>query len=264
MADLGVFTTPRRDADAWVVELPDGWQQGRGAYGGLVVAALVRALEADGEPGEGKSLRSLHAVLCGPVQPGLATIRTEGLRTGTGTAFREARLVQGGEIQASALAVFGRARSADLDEKTVVMPAVAPAAGLPPAPIGPPLAPVFTAHFDYRPCYGNLPFTGAKEAVSGAWVRAKARGALDGAALAAVLLDALWPAPSVKMTVPRPIATVAFTMQVIDGFADPDAHALLVVSSDVVHEGYFVEWRELWGADGRLIARNQQTIALIK
>lgn len=262
MADLGVITTPHREGDAWGVDLPDGWQQGRGAYGGLVVAALIRALEADGLAG--MTLRSLHAVLCAPVTHGAATIRTETLRTGTATQFREARLLQAGKIQASALAVYGRGRSPDLDEKTLQMPVVTPWDQAPAIDLGPPVAPVFTAHFEYRPCYGNLPFSGSKEAISGAWVRAKARGSLSGAAYAGVLLDALWPAPSVKMTSPRPIGTIAFTMQMVDGFADLDEPALLVVSSDVVHEGYFIEWRELWGADGRLIARNQQTIALIR
>ena len=262
MADLDSIRHPRRDGDAWAVDVPDGWQQGHGAYGGLAVAAMISALEADGT--DGKALRSLHAVLCAPVLPGAATIRTEGLRHGTGTSFREARLLQDGKVQATALAVFGKARSPDLDEKTIRMPVVPAANECQVLTLGPPLAPVFTQHFDYRPCYGNFPFSGSKEARSGAWVQVKRRDGLDGAALAGLLLDALWPAPSVRMTTPRPIGTIAFTMQVVDGFADPDAPALLVISSDVVHEGYFIEWRDLWGADGRLIARNQQTIALIR
>lgn len=46
---------------------PDGWQQGRGLFGGLVTAALVRALEATAG---GRVLRSLTSELCGPVRPG--------------------------------------------------------------------------------------------------------------------------------------------------------------------------------------------------
>ena len=32
----------------------------------------------------------------------------------------------------------------------------------------------------------------------------------------------------------------------------------------VCGDGYFVETRELWGADGRLVARNHQTFAIIR
>ena len=62
------------------------------------------------------------------------------------------------------------------------------------------------------------------------------------------------------------MATIAFTFQPIVRFEglDPDAplafRARLVASAD----GYGVEYRELWGEDGRLLALNQQTLVIIK
>ena len=61
----------RVDPARWEWSVPDGWQQGRGAFGGLVIAALARALEAHvGDPE--RTLRSLTAVLPGATLAGPA------------------------------------------------------------------------------------------------------------------------------------------------------------------------------------------------
>lgn len=256
--DASTLTTPRRDGADAVFDLPDGWQQGRATYGGLVVAMLLRALDDAGP------VRSVQATLAGPVQPGAVRVTPRDLRVGSGTSFREAHLVQGGETLASALVVTGRTRASDADFRVVRPPEAAPWGATPPLQMAPPIAPVFTQHFVYQFAGGQAPFSGAADAGPLVWVRPRARGTLDGAPLAAFLIDAVWPAIATRLQAPRPIATVAFTMQMIDGFGDPDAPTLLSVWSDIAHDGYLVEWRELWGQDGRLIARNQQTIALIK
>ena len=85
---------------AW--QVPDGWQQGRGAFGGLVLAALLRAMEAV-EPDRGRVTRSLTGDLCGPVQPGPAELVVEVLRRGNNLSNLDARLYQNGEVQARAV-----------------------------------------------------------------------------------------------------------------------------------------------------------------
>ena len=67
--------------DEFVTSVPDGWQQGRGAYGGLVLGAMARASLA-AEPDGARACRCLTGDLCGPVLPGEARIRTEVLRRG--------------------------------------------------------------------------------------------------------------------------------------------------------------------------------------
>ena len=61
----------RLDA-AGVWNVPDGWQQGRGAFGGLTLAALARAAGDRVDPSE-RPLRAItaeipSAVLVGPAQ----------------------------------------------------------------------------------------------------------------------------------------------------------------------------------------------------
>ena len=45
---------------------------------------------------------------------------------------------------------------------------------------------------------------------------------------------------------------------------DPDAPLLYRGTVPVCGDGYFLETRELWSADGRLLALNHQTFAIIR
>ncbi|HUQ08269.1 MAG TPA: acyl-CoA thioesterase domain-containing protein, partial [Kofleriaceae bacterium] len=47
-------------------DLADGWQQGRGAFGGIVLGTLLRAMEAC-EPDRARRARSLSGEIPAPV-----------------------------------------------------------------------------------------------------------------------------------------------------------------------------------------------------
>jgi hypothetical protein len=89
--------------------------------------------------------------------------------------------------------------------------------------------------------------------------------ARDAAFLAGVA-DAYWPAIFSTERATRPVGTIAFTFEPVgtcEGL-DPEApffHRAIVIAEA---EGYTVEMRELYGEDGRLLALNQQTIAIIR
>lgn len=252
----------RVDEGAYAWRVPDGWQQGRGAFGGLVIAALARAALAT-ERDPARRLRSLTAELCGPAQVGDARIVVEWLRRGSKLSNLEARLLQSGEVVARAGFVLAEARRA------VELPALEPpqalGAGweaLEPVPLGPPLGPVFSQHYAYR-LTAHPPFAGAREASAEGWVSASGGGALDVPAVLA-LLDVWWPAHFATLEAPRPSATVSFTAQLLvdpsELAAEPLYHRARAVASS---GGYLVELRELWARDGRLVALNQQTFAVL-
>jgi hypothetical protein len=69
----------------------------------------------------------------------------------------------------------------------------------------------------------------------------------------------------VRATAPRPMATIAFTLELVGdlGGLDPEAPLLYRGTAPVCAGGYFLETRELWGEDGRLVAVNHQTFAVI-
>lgn len=247
----------RRRAD-----VPDGWQQGRGAFGGLVVGTLIRAACASAGDGA-RSLRSLTAELCGPTQPGPADISVEALRAGSGVTTLAARLVQGGEVQAHAALVLGRTREpADAwDEHE--RPAAPPWREVPVVAL--PGAPVFTRHVEYRPTRAPA-FTGAEATVAEGWVRFQGAPATADAAYVAMLIDAWWPAAFARMSAPRPMATIAFTLQVVADPAriDPSEPVFHRARTPVARGGYMVEFRELWSPAGELLALNQQTFVVIR
>lgn len=265
MGDLTNKTTPLRvSAGRYRLEVEDGWQQGRGCFGGVVMAALERAMEDHSATPE-RTLRSLTGSICGPVQVGEAAIEVEVLRAGTGMSTLSSKLVQHGEVQAHAVAVLGKDRTANLAWNTLVPPAMSDWREVPVAPLGPPIGPTFTQHFEVRPT-GPIPWTGGEDPLAEGWVRARNPGVRRDAGYVIALVDVWWPALMACLTAPRPIATVAFTLQMVNGLdgLDLDAPLRYRARTDVVGGGFATEFRELWGHDGRLVALNQQSIAIIR
>jgi hypothetical protein len=258
MADLTTVTSPRRVApDRFLLDVPDGWQQGRGAFGGLTLAALTRALAGD------FPLRSLTAELFAPVLPGPLEIRVETLRAGSGTQVAAARALQSAEVVAHAVAVLGRTRAADLD-------VTGPRASAPPwrqvkaLPPGP-FTPTFIQHFEIR-ATSPAPFSGVPGARTSGWIRPRNPGPARDDAFLVALSDGWWPALMARLATPRPAATIAFTLQILGKLDGLDPSAPLYHEADelVIHEGYTVEQRRLYGEDGRLLTMNQQTFAVIR
>jgi hypothetical protein len=175
-----------------------------------------------------------------------------------------ARLLQEGELRAHAVGVFGRARNAEAPHVELPPPPAQGWRALPPLPVEGPW-PTFARHFEFR-SEGPFPFMGASEARTEGWVRARAAGAMGSAALLAAHADAWWPAILNRMTEPRPVGTIAFTLQLLGTLEglDPEAPFFHRARALATAEGYSMELRELWGEDGRLLALNTQTIAVIR
>ena len=253
--DLEAATTAR----AGDFDVPAGWRQGRGAYGGLVCAAMIRAIEnrlAD----PARAVRSVTAEIPAPVEPGTARIEVSILRAGKSVTTARAELVQGGEIRAHAVVVAGAARR-DAPAWNDVVPPVGDWRQVPVVSSGL-LSPEFAAHFEYRLVEGAPLARGAPRTIG--WIRARAPGTRRDAAYIAALIDAWYPGALARLPALRPMATIAFTLDVftLDGLAD-DTPLLYRGEAPVASDGYFVETRELWRADGALVARNHQTFVVI-
>lgn len=254
-------TSPRAGA----IDVDATWLQGRGAYGGLPIAAAVRAIEAHvADPR--RTLRALTAELPAPTVPGLATVRVDTLRSGTNLTVARAALHQGDHVTAHVVATLAAPRDAGSDVAWCELtPPVLPAwQSMPPAPMSGPGLPAFAQHFDYRVATG-VPFTGGATTTTG-WVRARDPGPARDAAYVAAMIDVWYPAFLVRATAPRALATIAYTLELVGDLTGVDADAPLAYRGtvDVCHDGYFLETRELWRPDGGLVARNHQTFAIIR
>jgi hypothetical protein len=247
-------------AGGTTLAVPDSWQQGRGAFGGFVTGAMIRALEASAP---GRPLRSLTAELCGPLVAGEAEVAIEVLRAGNAVTTSAIRLVQGGEVQAHGVGVLGKERTHDHDRTEDRAPAIPAWRDVAVATIGPPFAPSFAQHFEMRVVRG-APFAGAAEPIVEGWVRPLRPGTRRDAAYLAACIDCYYPTVFVIEKAVRPMATIAFTFQPFSFAGDPDAPLAYRARLVAGEAGYCVEFRELWSAEGRLLALNQQTFVLIK
>ncbi|HWO27038.1 MAG TPA: thioesterase family protein [Kofleriaceae bacterium] len=264
-ASISDVSTPRREGETFRLDVPPGWRQGRGAFGGLTIGAAVRAIElrvADPR----RKVRSVTAELTAPVEAGPAELAVDVLRSGSSVTVARAALRQAGEVRAHAVAVLAADRPATgaLAWRELEPPRSPPWRDLAPAPMAPPAPePEFVRHFEYRILEG-VPLSGGDARCVG-WIRPAVPSAVRDAGYIAALADAWFPAAMVRVHEARPMATIAYTLDLIselDGL-DPQAPLLYRGTVPVCADGYFLETRELWGEDGRLVAINQQTFAII-
>jgi acyl-CoA thioesterase len=257
--NLSDASTPQGDR----LVIPPGWRQGRGAFGGLVVGSLVRAIEARvGDPA--RAVRSVTAELPGPIEPGEAEVAVDVLRSGHSMTTARASLAQAGEIRTHAVAIVAASRNAAGSGWQDLEPPRAPAWDtMTPLPMAGGPFPEFAANFEYRLVEG-MPVSGGTSRCVG-WIRARDPGPRRDAGYVAQLVDAWWPAAFVRFAAMRPCATIAFTLELV---ADPsslgDAPLLYRGVVPVCRDGYFLETRELWTSDGQLVAINHQTFAVIR
>lgn len=274
-----VRPTPTREPGRFALDVPDGLQQGRGAWGGLATGGMTAAAQL-ADPRPEMAVRTLSAQLVAPVMVGRALVGVEVLRRGSGTTTVAVRMTdEAGALLAHGVVVLGSARAGEAMPDGAAWLSLEPppelAAGpgaAAVAPVGPPLGPDFTVHLEFRPVSG-LPFqgTGAAGDLAQGWVRPRGPVSTVDASVVAALADAWWVAVLPGLDRPRPVATLGFTLDLPgdptalprtgDGILEPLFHRGRVVAA---REGFTVETRELWTAAGDLISWNTQTVAVIK
>ncbi len=249
------------------VVLSDRWWVGRGPNGGYVAALMLRAmsrfsqaaLETDAAV---QPARSLTVHFLNTPSVGEAEIEVTVERQGRSTTFLSARLVQDGQVQSKAMAVF----SAERHGPSFVhgtMP------DLPPPEEGQEFdttqAPVEVfARFRAVPAIGGAPMSGGEKADTAGWLRLREDQPVD-AVLAALMLDVWYPAPFVAITEPSVAPTLEYTVHFPCELPLDDSPdwVLARLSTDQAVDGHFSEDGELWSRDGRLLARCRQ-VALLK
>jgi hypothetical protein len=243
--------------------VPDGWQQGRGAFGGLVLGATLSAMVAD-EPDASRVPRAFLGEICAPALPVASRLQTRALRRGRNQSNLACTFTQDGQIVAHASAVLASARrTAGAPGLSSSPPVRGRVEDVPVAPIGPPQGPTFASHYEFR-LTSPAPFSGAGDGTVTGWVRE--RTALEKVTHAVLLarLDSFWPAIFAMETAPRPIATVSFMAEFLVDPAQLDPSRPLFYRARSLAEagGYFVELRELWDGE-KPVAYNQQSFAIL-
>lgn len=263
--DLSLVThVERLTPNEFLLDVPTGWEQGRGAFGGLVVGALVRAA-LESEEDATRTLRTVAAELIGPVPAGPSSLTVTTLRRGNGLSAYDVTLrprtgSEAGNVLARASVTLARTRNNDRDMLTLTPPSFVPFDDVPVAPIVPPIAPAFTQHLEFR-LTGPLPFFGGPEARAEGWVFAK-KASRWGAPEWVALADAYWPSILALESAPRATVTVSFQLHLFH--EPPEGPLYLRARTLASKDGFVSEVRELWSPDGRLVALNPQLFAIVK
>jgi acyl-CoA thioesterase len=258
-----VLTARRVDDGLDHLTVPTGFGQGKATFGGLVVGACVRSLEA--RVGDrARTLRSVTAQLLGAPQPGEALIRTRLLRASATVTTLAADLEQDGTVMTHVVALFAAERPVTLAWNHLRRPEAPAWRDVEPLDPDNPFSPEFTRHFEFR-SVGSVPYSGATDDPLG-YIRPRVPCQRRDGAWLSCLLDAWWLAALCRFDGLRPAATMTYTAELHAPLAGLDAEApfLHVGRALVAAQGYSLETRELWGDDGRLVATGSQIVTIIK
>jgi acyl-CoA thioesterase len=263
--DTDIAVRPTGDG-LFTAHLSDRWWVGGGPNGGYVAAIMLNAMSAvAGEVNPDQAPRSLTVHFLAAPETGEAEVEVTVERQGRNTSFLSARMLQGGEVQAKAMAVFSGERDG-LDFDNTAMPtAPAPEAG---EEFDTELAPVNVfARYRVVFAFGEPPFSSGSKAESAGWIRLKGDRPIS-PELAAAILDVWFPAPYVLLDGPTPAPTLEYTVHFPrrlppEGLEEPE-WMLVHLHAPESTEGHFTEDAELWSRDGRLIARSRQMALLRK
>jgi acyl-CoA thioesterase len=252
--------------------LPDGSFRGHtspayanmvGPFGGVTAACMLQAPMQHplrlGDP------IALTVNFAAALADGEFAIVARALRTNRSTQHWAIELSQGGEVAASATAVFA------LRRETWSMPEAAPPADLPAADALTRTPRVgrlpWTHQYDMRFVHGAMPeaFDGREQpdSVSQVWVRDEPPRPLDFVALAS-LCDSFFPRVYVRRRKASPIGTVSLTTYFhADAamlHAQADRHVLGVARALNFRNGYYDQSAEVWGDDRQLLASSHQIV----
>lgn len=173
-------------------------------------------------------------------------------------------MLQQGQLLARATGIFGRQRVTDREKMPADPPPREGWKEIEPLPMDGGPFPAFAQHFAFRPV-GVMPFSGGVLPQASGWIcpREASRGV--GAPEVVAMADAWWPADFARESAPRPMSTLAFTLELFlpltGAPVQPHFHRATVPAS---HDGYSLESRELWDDQGRIVALNQQTFVFVK
>ncbi|WP_299309007.1 thioesterase family protein [uncultured Croceicoccus sp.] len=245
----------RDDAGRLAMEVPDGWTQGRTAYGGLSTAAAycaARAAAPDLPP-----LRSVQIAFAGPIS---GTLRAEAsvLRRGRSSAFVTADLHSGDTTAWHGTFLFMAARESAVSFAPAPAPSVIPPEQAPASKKQ--HAPLFTHNFDYADA---SPRENNGEPVLRHWVRLRDRDGLDPFAELLAVGDALPPGAATLMREPGPVSSAMWTVHFLT--AEPrsrDGWWLLETRTGHAQDGLSAQSMAIWNADGEAIATGSQMVSI--
>lgn len=254
-----------------VIEVEEGWTQGRAIYGGLTGALLLSAIKGRLREQAGDSplhpLRSLTVSFIGPAAPGPVELTAEVLRVGSNVIQCQATMRQEGAVVATALAAFGRHRESAISVTPGHrMPEMPAAESIEAFPYIEGFTPEFYRFIELRQAGGALPFSGAENGDLSGWSALREAPAEFGEEHLVVLADAWPPAPLQMLSGFAPASSLTWTVELVAEIGPdtipPDAVFAYEATTDAARDGYAHTHAMLWRPNGSLMAISRQTITV--
>jgi acyl-CoA thioesterase len=242
------------------LEVPEHWRVARGATnGGYVAAVITRALEAS-VTDPARVPRSLTVHYLAGCRPGPAQVSVTLERSGRTLTTLAARLKQDGATVAIALAALAGDRPG-LDYQHEPMLEAPPPDEVPGWPLWSRL-PYFASNWEYRPCVGSVPFSGADRALTGGWLR-PAQPRLIDAPLLAAMADAWMPPAALMLREPAGMLptidlTVHFRAALPPSDMTPEDFCFALYESRVGAHGFWESSAVIWSRNGLALAQARQ------
>lgn len=246
------------DGATAALDIPESWLQGRTAFGGLTAALALRAMRLIVP---GVKLRTLQATFLAPVPAGRATAQARLLRAGKSASHVEARVMDGDNVAALVVGVFGAARESAVKVAPVV-PALKPNPRAVPFGYVPNLVPAFTQNFEAKWLQGLPPFTGDTATEHVLEVSMRDPGPCTESHVLA-LADFVPPVALSLLKAPAPGATLTWMLEMIGDFDGAPVGGWRVDAALVAgRDGYTSQSVMLWAPGGRPVALSRQSMVV--
>lgn len=257
MSILHILAEAKSIDGGFVATIPQGWHQGRTAYGGLSSALALEA--ARGLADDLPPLRSAQVSFIGPVS-GEVSVRARIVRRGRNASWIQAEISGEGGVGYAATFVFMGAMESevhlnDFPSPTLIQPEDCGGGG--DHLRG---APGFLPNFDWA--YA-LPKTDAPQPEICRWMRLKERDGLDPMVELIAIADALPPGVMPLMTKRAPISSMTWICNLLTPQPKTrDGWFLLRSWGNYAENGCSSQSMGIWNTDGEPVASGMQSIAL--
>lgn len=248
--------TPLGDAPGWRGEIPDGWLQGRTAYGGLSAAiALHCAMQSDTDL---PPLRSAQVSFIGPLS-GPILVTAHRLRRGKNAAFIQADIESEAGLGLRCTFVFMRAIESEVDYATTTVPDFKQPGPEEKTFKGNPHV-AFTQNFEFldrRDGPNLLPAEWLR------WTRLNEREGLDPMVELMAVGDCLPPAALRLLGRNVPMSSMTWILNVLGPQPKTeDGWWLLRSNADYARAGSSSQQMGIWNSAGEMVAEQMQSVAV--
>lgn len=255
-----IRSTFKAEGEAYCVDVPPNWKQGRTTYGGLTAALMLAAAYETIE--DLPPLRSALVNFVGPVKENpILTAQVE--RRGRNVTNVSAVARNGEQAVGRADFLFGAARSSTIDVDLPAPDAPPPESCEPFTPeAARDFVPAFFHNFDTRLIAGARPMMG-DEGYIRAWSRHLDPNARSGIEALLCLADVLPPAALPLLRKFAPVSSMSWIVNILaDKPETRDGWWHVESTLTAARGGYSSQVMRIWNTDGELIVEGLQSIAI--